>query len=212
MMKMMIVATRTSEAEKRLEALKAAGLSPLVLDVDSLAIVNAFEVAGISGVDPGGTALIHFGGRQTHLSVVQGGRPAFTRDIEVGGETLIAALAHGLGLNLTEGETLKASGDATIRPHLEPALSSLAGQLRSSLDDYQWVSGERLDKVYIGGGTSLFKPLPQFLSDSLDISAEKWDPFQSIYSSDFIGDSTLRHISPVVAVDVGLANRRSTLS
>ncbi len=212
MMTTMLVATRTSEAEKRLEVLKAAGLSPLVLDVDSLAILNAFEAAGISGETPGGIASIHLGSRQTHLSVVQDGCPAFTRDMEVGGETLTVAIACGLGLSIAEAEALKVSGDAITQPHVESPLRSLAGQLRSSLDYYQGKSGNGVSKVYISGGTSLLKPLGEFLSDSLGILAEKWNPFQGIDTSDFVEDSNLRHIGPVLAVAVGLAIRRGTLS
>lgn len=212
MMKMMLVATRTSEAERRLEVLKAAGLSPLVLDVDSLALLNAFETTGIPGETPGSIALIHLGSRQTHLSVVQDGCPAFTRDMEAGGETLTEAISRGLGLSLAEAEAVKVSGDAIIRPHLESPLRSLAGQLRSSLDYYQGKSGNGGSKVYLSGGTSLLKPLGQFLSESLGIPAEKWNPFQGIDTSDFVEDSNLRHIGPVLAVAVGLAIRKSTLS
>jgi type IV pilus assembly protein PilM len=103
MMKIMLVATRTSEVEKCLELLKAAGLSPLVLDVDSVAVLNAFEATGISAAAPGDIAVIHIGGSQTHLSVIQGGCPAFTRDIEVGGDTLTAAVARGMWVKRAHG-------------------------------------------------------------------------------------------------------------
>ncbi len=211
MMKMILVATRASEAEERLAVLRAAGLTPLALDVDSLAILNAFEVAGVSGEGRGGIALIHVGGNQTHLSVVQDGSPAFTRDMETGGETLTAAISSGLGVSRMEAEALKISGDAAIRPHLESPLRSLANQLRSSLDYYQGKSGSGVAKAALSGGASLLDSIEKSLSGWLGIPVEKWNPFQGIDASDFAEDSSFSRIRPVLAVAVGLAVRRSTL-
>lgn len=207
MMKIMVVATRISEAEKRLQLLKAAGLSPLVLDVDSVAVLNAFEATGIASGAHGGVALIHIGSRQTHLSVLHDGCPAFTREMEVGGEMLTAAIARGLGTPLADAEALKVSGDPSAASPLEAPLRSLAGQFRSSLDYYQGKSGSGVSRVYISGGTSLLDPLGTSLSETLSVPVERWDPFQSMDTSDFAEDSNLRHTAPVFAVAVGLAIR-----
>lgn len=207
MMKIMVVATRSTEAEKRLDLLKAAGLSASVLDVDSLAVLNAFEATGISSGAHGGVASIHIGARQTHLSVLHDGSPAFTRDMEVGGEMLTAALARGLGIPLADAEALKVSGDPGASSHLEAPLRSLVGQFRSSLDYYQGKSGSGVGRVYISGGTSLLEPLGKSLSESLSVPVNRWDPFQGMDTSDFAEDSILRHSAPVFAVAVGLAIR-----
>jgi type IV pilus assembly protein PilM len=207
-MKLMLVATRTTDAERRVEMLKAAGLSPIILDVDSLAILNAFETKGLSGDEPDVIGLIHLGSRQTNLSVLQSGNPAFTRDIEVGGGGITVAIARGLGISLSDAEGLKLSGDAIIQPHLEIVLRSIVHQLRSSFDYYQGNSGKEVKKVYVSGGTSLLSSLTEFLTDSLGIPVVSWDPLQGIDASGFENDSALRSLSPMLTVAVGLASRR----
>jgi len=207
-MKLMLVATRATDAERRVEMLKAAGLSPVILDVDSLAVLNAFETIGLSAEEPDVIGLIHLGSRQTNLSVLQGGYPAFTRDVEVGGGGITVAIARGLGISLADAEGLKVSGDAIIQPHLEIVLRSIVHQLRSSFDYYQGNSGKEVKKVYISGGTSQLSSLTEFLSDSLGIPVVSWSPLQGIDTSDFENDSALRALSPLLTVAVGLASRR----
>lgn len=211
-MKLMLVATRTSEAERRVEMLKAVGLSPVILDVDSLAVLNAFETTGIHSREKHAVGLINIGSRQTNLNVIQDGHPAFTRDVEVGGGGITVAIARGLGIGLADAEGLKVSGDAIIQPHLEIVLRSIVHQLRSSFDYYQGSSGKEVKKVYISGGTSLLKSLREFLTDSLGIPVEPWDSFEGIDTSDFKDDTALRHLAPLLTVAVGLASRRMNSS
>jgi type IV pilus assembly protein PilM len=211
-MRLMLVAARRSDAKKRVEMLRQAELTPVVLDVDSIAILNAFETTGMLSAQKGAIGLINIGARQSNLNVAQDGHPAFTRDIEVGGGGITVAIARGLGVNLSDAEGLKVSGDAIIQPHLEIVLKSIVHQLRSSFDYYQGSSGKEVKKVYISGGTSLLRGLADFLTDSLGIATEPWDPFQGIDTSDFEGDAALGFLAPLLAVAVGLASRRTDSS
>ncbi len=208
-MKLMLVAARKSEAEKRVEMLQKAELTPVVLDVDSIAILNAFETTGMLSDEKEAIGVINIGARQTNLNVIQDGCPAFTRDIEVGGGGITVAIARGLGVSLADAEGLKVSGDAIIQPHLEIVLKSIVHQLRSSFDYYQGSSGKEVKKVYMSGGTSLLRGAGEFLTESLGIPAEPWDPFAGIESSDFENDPALKALAPLLTVAVGLASRRT---
>ncbi len=207
-MRLMLVATRKTDAQKRVELLQKAGLSPVILDVDCLAVLNAFEMSGILSGQKEAVGLINIGGRQTNLNVIQDGCPVFTRDVEVGGGGITVAIARGLGISLADAEGLKVAGDAIVQPHLEIVLRSIVHQVRSSFDYYQGSSGREVKKVYISGGTSLLKGLDNFLSDSLGIPASCWDPLHGIDTSDFKNDAALRSLAPLLTVAVGLASRR----
>lgn len=211
-MKLMLVAARKSEAKKRVEMLQRAELSPVVLDVDSIAILNAFETTGMMSGEKEAIGLINIGARQTNLNVIQDGCPAFTRDIEVGGGGITVAIARGLGVSLGDAEGLKVAGDAIIQPHLEIVLKSIVHQLRSSFDYYQGSSGREVKKVYISGGTSLLRDLREFLTESLGIPTESWDPLEGIETSGFEDDAALGPLAPLLTVAVGLASRRTDLS
>jgi type IV pilus assembly protein PilM len=207
-MRLLLVATRRSEAERRVELLRKAGLTPVVLDVDSLAVLNAFDAAGTLARHKEAVGLIHIGARQTNLNVVQEGIPAFTRDVEVGGGGITVAIARGLGVDISDAEGLKVSGDVIIQPHLEIVLRSIVHQLRSSFDYYQGNQGKEVHKVYISGGTSLLTGLPAFLTESLGIPTEPWDTLEAVDTSDFKNDLALRSLAPLLTVAVGLASRR----
>ena len=211
-MRLMLVAARKNEAKKRVEMLEQADLIPVVLDVDSLAILNAFEVAGRVPGENETVGLIHIGARQTNLNVIQDGYPAFTRDIEVGGGGITVAIARGLGVSLADAEGLKVAGDAIIQPHLEIVLKSIVHQLRSSFDYYQGNSGREIKKVYLSGGTSLLRDLREFLTEALGIQAEPWNPLEEIDTSAFEGDAALGALAPLLPVAVGLASRRTDFS
>lgn len=211
-MKLMLVAARKSEAKKRVGILERAELTPVVLDVDSIAILNAFETTGMLSDQEGPIGLINIGARQTNLNVIQDGQAAFTRDIEVGGGGITVAIARGLGVSLADADGLKVAGDAIIQPHLEIVLKSIVHQLRSSFDYYQGSSGQDIKKVYISGGTSLLQGIREFLTESLRIETAPWDPFQGIVTSDFEDDAALGALSPLLPVAVGLAARRTDSS
>ena len=211
-MNLMLVAARKSDAEKRVEMLRRAEVWPVVLDVDSIAILNAFETTGLLSEQKEAIGLINIGARQTNLNVIQDGHPAFTRDIEVGGGGITVAIARGLGVSLADAEGLKVSGDAIIQPHLEIVLKSIVHQLRSSFDYYQGNSGKEVKKIYMSGGTSLMNGLSEFLNESLGIPMERWDSFQGIETSNFEGDAALTSLAPLLTVAVGLASRRTDLS
>ncbi len=209
-MKLMLVAARRSEAKKRVEMLGKADLVPVALDVDSLAILNAFEIAGMLSKEKDAIGLIHIGARQTNLNIIQNGQPDFTRDIEVGGGGITVAIARGLGVSLSDAEGLKVSGDAIIQPHLEIVLKSIVHQLRSSFDYYQGSSAREIKKAYISGGTSLLRDFGEFLSESVGIDTETWNPLAQIDTSDFEEDAAaLEALAPLLPVAVGLASRRT---
>ena len=206
-MAIMLVATRKREVERPVAMLEAAGLCPVILDVDSLAVLNAFETTGLLSEEKEAIGLVNIGARQTNFNVIHGGCPAFTRDVEVGGECITDAIAQGLGISPADAENLKLFGDPIIQPHLDIGLRSIVHQLRSSLDYYQDNSGNEVKKMYISGGTSLLSALVAFLTDSLGIPVEPWNPFQGIGISGFENDDALRSLAPILTVAVGLASR-----
>lgn len=102
----LVVAVHKEEVDKRFVLLKSAGFDPVVLDIDTLAIANAFaETEGIS--DKETVALINIGARFTNLSILHGPRRVFVRDIATGGDMLSRAISEIYGLDLPQAEKRK---------------------------------------------------------------------------------------------------------
>jgi type IV pilus assembly protein PilM len=205
-MDVMLVAARKNACERVLNIVKAARLIANCIDVDPVATINAFQLSKTPEADKP-TALLNIGAKQTTVSILSGGIPAFTRCIEIGGEGLSLAIARGLGLDLEEAERLKVFGDSLIQPHLDMVLNSVARQVRTSFDYFEGLAGRTVAALYVSGGTAKLDGIQQFLGEALGVPAYSWNPLEGIDTSAFANDDALPSLAPTLDVAVGLAAR-----
>lgn len=205
-MDVMLVAARKSACERVLNILKAAALTPNCIDVDPVATINAFLLAHTPEPDKP-TALLNIGAKQTAVSILSGGVPAFTRCIEIGGEGLSLAIARGLGIELEEAERLKVFGDPIIGSHLDMVFNSIGRQVRTSFDYFEGLASRTVTELYVSGGTSMLAPLREFLGRTLGVPVHEWNPLDGIELGPFADDEILQSIAPTLDVAVGLAAR-----
>ncbi|MCP6719161.1 MAG: type IV pilus assembly protein PilM [Patescibacteria group bacterium] len=85
-------------------SLKLAGLEPLVLEVESLAIIRALIKGGIT-THP--TLLIDFGATRTSFIIFSGRSLRFTSSISVSSSNFTEIISKSLGISLTKAEELK---------------------------------------------------------------------------------------------------------
>ena len=114
----LVVAVHKEEVDKRFVLLKSAGFDPVVLDIDALAIANAFvETEGVGEKET--VALINIGARFTNLSICHGPRRVFVRDIASGGDQLSRAISEIYGMDLPMAEKRKREAAYTPLDELE---------------------------------------------------------------------------------------------
>lgn len=114
----LVVAVHKEEVDKRYVLLKSAGFDPVVLDIDTLALANAYgETEGINERET--VALINIGARFTNLSIMHGPRRCFVRDIATGGDMLSRAISEIYGLDLPQAEKRKREAVYTPLDDLE---------------------------------------------------------------------------------------------
>ncbi|MCC6572651.1 MAG: type IV pilus assembly protein PilM [Planctomycetes bacterium] len=114
----LVVAVHKEEVDKRFVLLKSAGFDPVVLDIDALAIANAFvETEGVGEKET--VALINIGAKFTNLSICHGPRRVFVRDIASGGDQLSRAISEIYGMDLPMAEKRKREAAYTPLDELE---------------------------------------------------------------------------------------------
>ncbi|MCZ7604975.1 MAG: pilus assembly protein PilM [Planctomycetota bacterium] len=114
----LVVAVHKEEVDKRYVLLKSAGFDPVVLDIDTLALANAYaETEGMNERET--VALINIGARFTNLSILHGPRRTFVRDIATGGDMLSRAISEIYGLDLPQAEKRKREAQYTPLDDLE---------------------------------------------------------------------------------------------
>src|SRR5260370_460152 len=83
-MEVLLVATKKDKLNDYANAVREAGLTPKVVDVDAFAIENMY--CANYNVSPAElTAIVNIGASVMNINILKGGVSAFTRDITIGG-------------------------------------------------------------------------------------------------------------------------------
>lgn len=105
-MDVLLVCARKDLINEHIKLLQDAGLTPEIIDTESFAFLNCFEMNYETGPEDV-AALVNIGGDITGISVHAAGYPKFSRDISIGGNTITSVIQQRLELSFAEAEALK---------------------------------------------------------------------------------------------------------
>jgi type IV pilus assembly protein PilM len=210
----MMVAAKREKILNHTNVLSQAGRVPVVVDIDALALQNAFEVN--YEPEPGAlVALLNIGASTMNINIVRDGTPLFTRDVSVGGNQYTDTLQKELDLSFDDAELLKQgrllpniSADAA-NPHLRSVSEILLLEIQKTFDFFrQTTSPENIQAIYLAGGSAKVEGLLELLKEEFNVPIEMMDPFRrvNINPSHFDMGSTAE-LAPRFCVAMGLALR-----
>jgi len=211
-MNVLLVASKKDIINDYLAVFAEAGLKLVVVDVDSFAVQNAYEVNYGAGEEV--VALVNLGANIMNLNIVKGGVSLFTRDVQMGGSLYTEEIQKQFGLNSEQAELKKLTAGNSEDPRLREILGrvneTISLEMRRSLDFYNSTAGEeRISKVYLAGGAAQTAHLVEAVQQKLALPVEILNPFLRIAVSEKEFDTGyLQEIGPQMAVAVGLATRR----
>src|SRR5882762_7386449 len=186
-MQVLLIAAKKDMVLNFSELIHEAGLTPLIVDVDSFAAQNALEANYDFGPDEV-VACLNIGSEITNINITRGGTPYFTKDLQLGGNTFIEAAQRKFNMSHAESETLvrgEGSPDHDMRPLLEQSCETLALALDRA-QAYLRTAGEAgaVTRIMLCGGSALTPGLAEYLTRRLNVSAEIANPLSRIaYSS-----------------------------
>lgn len=180
-------------------------------------------------------AIIDIGGEAASINLFKGDVLNFTREITVAGDSLTKAMtgllvADRWQLNLTyeQAEEIKKkygipkkdTAEATdsgvplvhIYEMMAPTLRRLQNEITRSFDYYkEEFREEKIDRVFLTGGSAALKNLEEFLSNALGIKVETINPVENLKIDRAAGidPAALEKESLRLALAVGLAMERS---
>ena len=217
-MLVLVAAVKKEFINQRLKLIREAGLKINIVDLDSLALVNAFKFNYPQDTDDNiknrTIAILNIGASMSNLSILESGLPVLSRDIFVAGNNLTQKVQDLVGIDAQAAEELKLNIDKdkekadNVISAAESALADLAKELRISFDYYESQSASSVIRIYLSGGASRFPGLKDMLANLLSIEVENWDPFRQISIVDTIDPEKVRALSTQLAVAVGLALRK----
>jgi hypothetical protein len=185
-MQVLLVAVRRGFVEDHITQLKAAGLTPEVIDVDVFALSNAYELLG-PGPQPNpektATALIDIGASKSNIAIVQGTRLLFTREVYLAGNEITDAIVRTFNepaedverIKSAPGEALEALIDAAM-----PAFEDLANEIRLSFDYVEGQFEVQVSDLVLTGGSSQLPGIPEILGNILGRPVHVFDPLAGL--------------------------------
>ncbi len=212
-MNVLLVASKKDIINDYVAVFSEAGLQLSVVDVDSFAVQNAFEMNyDFKAGDI--IALLNIGASVMNINVIKDGVTLFTRDVQMGGNLYTEEIQKQLGLSGPEAESGKLlvheSDNVAIKDVIERVNDVLTLEIRRSLDFYNsTASEERISRVYVSGGCSKVYNLLPAISKKTGLVVEGLNPFNKLkYNEKEFDPEYLQEIAPLMAVPVGLALRR----
>jgi type IV pilus assembly protein PilM len=217
MMDVLLVACKKDMVTQLTRVIAQAGITTSIVDVDSFALQNAYEVNYIPRPDQT-VVLLNVGASVTNINIVRGTSSIFTRDVSMGGNQYTDALQKKFNLTFEEAETLKrgtvpegctTTVDEALQV-LQAVSEMLAGEIQRTLDFFHQQSphGEKILGMLVAGGGSKVANLVAYLSERFQIYVEPFDPFRNLnVNPQKFDEQYLREFAPDMAVAVGLALR-----
>ena len=213
----LLAACKSDKIANVKQAIQLAGKQPAVIDVDTFALQNCYEV-NYQPKSGEVVALLNIGASTMNINIMNGTRSIFARDASVGGGQYTSLLQKELGLTFEQAEAVKRGYPLPegiearpIQPIIETVSDILALEIRKTMDFYRATaedSDEAIRKILIAGGSSKLPGLPDYLAKRFEIPVELFNPFRQIevdgrkFDPDY-----MKEIVPDMAIAVGLALR-----
>jgi len=213
---------KSAYVDERIDLLSKADLDVRDAVPNSFALYAAYHNA--YGTEPGTVLLLDVGSDNMDLAFVRGGRLIFARNVSSGARIFDQQIAGASGCSPEEAESRKVleanlgpsdggedeEAEGSIRGPVRSAAGQLSGFITSSIHHAKMQLNDKemaVDKVYLSGGGSRVRGLPEYLAGALKIPVEVLDPFQKVDTSavDKRGGEGFRELPTDLAIAVGLA-------
>ena len=201
----LIAAVSKKTAQGYKNSVSSAGLRVWVIDIDAMALSNAY---GVSCKDRGEkVALVNIGASGINLSVLRGDAPFMLKDIPLGGQWVTLRLMEKFKITYEEAERIKCSIKGYGR--YEEITSVFTDFVARVADEIKMVLNEGgLARVVLSGGSSRIATMAHALGEATGLPVEVSNPFRNVDVSDSRFDPEyIEHLAPKMAVAVGLALR-----
>ncbi len=211
----LIAASRKEKVQDRQGLAEAAGLKPMVIDVESYAsrlatrrLVEQLPEAGKDAM----VALFELGAMTTSMQVMRNEEVVYDRDQAFGGAQLTQLIVRQYGFSPEEAESKKRSGelpedyDASV---LRPFVENMAQEIGRALQFFfTSTPHNRVDYVMLAGGSSSLPGLTEAVTAQTSFACQVLNPFDGMNLAGGIRENKLRREAPSYLSACGLAMRR----
>jgi type IV pilus assembly protein PilM len=210
----LLVAVKKEKITDHTSVITMAGKTPVVVDVDAFALLNAYEV-NYHPSTRDTVALLDIGASVMTINIVSGTDFLFTRDVGVGGNQYTDFLQKEFNLSFANAQALK-HGDlvdgidpAEAQHIIDSVTEIICLEIQKTFDFVKSTTTiERVDRMLVSGGASHTPNLIETLAQKFGIPAERFDSFKNIsFDPKQFPPKVVQDHSPDLAIAIGLALR-----
>ncbi len=213
-MDVILVAVKKDIIDEYVSAVRDAGLNPIIVDVNSFALENMYEIN--YEIDPHkNVAIVNIGASTINMNILKGGLSVFTRDSAVGSNIHTEALQKEFNLTFDNAEKLKRGNPIeNISPEdastvIASASEEIIAEVKRSFEYYRSTTmHEEINEVILSGGCALIKDFPRLFEEKVGIETKLVETFRNIRIPKRSDLTYIEEMAPIAAVAAGLALRR----
>jgi len=214
-LEVLIAASKKERVEDRVAVADAAGLVAVVVDVESLAALAAFELIERQLPDEGKNqtlALVDAGSNVMSLTVLRNGQQVYAREQAFGGAQLTQDIARHYGMTYEEAEAAKRAGslpEGYEAELLAPFMENLALEISRALQFFfTSTQYNQVDHIVLAGGCAVIPGVDEVVATRTQVSTLIANPFANMVLSDRVRAKNLLADASSLMVACGLALRR----
>lgn len=210
-MRVFLVATKKNLIDEKIKLLRQAGLEPEIITTDALALKNIFYF-NYPDKNEANIALLNIGDKITNLLITREMVPYFVRDSRFGGEAITTLLQTKTQLDIKAVEEIKhnfQNVSKDLMQSIKATLGNLLNEIFVSLDFYENLTEQRIDEIYLSGGTAQLVGLKEFLTGYLNLPIFSLDTLKNFSFPSGVSKEKITEISAYLAVALGLALEES---
>jgi len=211
----LIAASRKEKVQDRQGLAEAAGLKPVIIDVESyasrLAAGRLIQTLPNRGVDSM-VALFEVGAFTTSMQVIRNDEVLYDHDQAFGGAQLTQLIVRQYGFSPEEAEAKKRSGELPDDYEvsvLKPFVDSMAQEVARALQFFfPSTPHNRVDHIMMAGGSAALPGLNDAVTTQTSFPCSLANPFDGMVISDAVREKRMRREAPSYLTSCGLAMRR----
>jgi type IV pilus assembly protein PilM len=213
-MDVLLVAVKTDLVNDYISVIKDAGITPTIVDIDSIAAGNAFEHCHPVS-DEQVPMVVNLGASFMNINILHSGVPLFTRDVPMGGGMYTSEIQKQLAVSFETAEELKVgkknAGERAqkLTEIMRTVSNILSTEAQRSYNFFSATYPDRLvTRVYLTGGAAKSAFFRDMLAEKIGVDVELFDPFEGLTIEEgSVDPSVVSGFNTAATVSIGLALR-----
>jgi type IV pilus assembly protein PilM len=210
-----LAAARKEKVQDRQALAEAAGLKPVVVDIENLAarlaaerLISRLPGKGVDSV----VALFELGANNMSMQAIRNGELLYERDQVFGGSQLTQLIVRQYGFSYEEAEQKKRANDlpddymsTVLRPFMDSAAQEVGRALQFFFTSTPY---NKVDYIFLAGGGACMPGLASVVTESTGFACNVTNPFDGMTVGKGVREPKLAKEAPSYLTACGLAMRR----